>query len=56
MPLDRYFGGNGAEVMRKMKKRYGPEKGERIFYATHRALQDRETLRALAKRRNTSRT
>jgi hypothetical protein len=34
MPLDRYYRGHGREVMAKMKRRYGPEKGERVFYAT----------------------
>ena len=34
MPIDRYFGGHGREVMRDMKRRYGAERGERIFYAT----------------------
>lgn len=30
MPLTK----TGKEVLRKMKKRYGPEKGESVFYAT----------------------
>lgn len=34
MPLDRYYGGHGNEVMRKMKKRYGDAKAEQVFYAT----------------------
>ena len=34
MPLNKYFHGEGDSVMRDMKKRYGPEKGERVFYAT----------------------
>jgi len=34
MPLSKYFGGYGEEVMRKMKKQYGSEKGKRVFYAT----------------------
>lgn len=34
MPLDKYYGGHGRKVMRKMKARYGSEKGERVFYAT----------------------
>jgi hypothetical protein len=34
MPISKYYGGHGAEVMRDMKKRYGAEKGERVFYAT----------------------
>lgn len=34
MPLSKYFGGHGSEVMKKMKKKYGEKKGERVFYAT----------------------
>lgn len=34
MPLNKYFKGHGEEVMSKMKKRYGPEKGKSVFYAT----------------------
>lgn len=34
MPLSKYYGGHGEEVMRKMKKKYGEEKGESVFYAT----------------------
>ena len=34
MPLSKYFKGHGEEVMSKMKKKYGSEKGERVFYAT----------------------
>ena len=37
MPLskyDRWFGGDAAKAMRELVKRYGPEKGRRIFYAT----------------------
>ncbi len=34
MPVSKYYGGSGNEVMSSMKKRYGPEKGERVFYAT----------------------
>lgn len=34
MPLDTYFGGHGAKVMRRMKAEYGEAKGERVFYAT----------------------
>lgn len=36
MPLDKYYKGEGRSVMRKMKERYGDEKGERVFYATAR--------------------
>lgn len=37
MPLknyDRFYGGNAAKALRAMVKRYGPEKGRRVFYAT----------------------
>lgn len=34
MPVSKYYKGSGEKVMREMKKRYGPEKGERVFYAT----------------------
>jgi hypothetical protein len=34
MPISKYFGGHGEEVMKNMKEQYGPEKGERVFYAT----------------------
>ena len=34
MPVGEYYKGHGDEVMRKMKKRYGGKRGERVFYAT----------------------
>ena len=34
MPVSKYFGGEGRKVMSSMKKQYGEEKGERVFYAT----------------------
>lgn len=34
MPLSGYFGGHGESVMHRLKRRYGPVRGERIFYAT----------------------
>lgn len=34
MPLSKYYGGRGEKVMKAMKKTYGEEKGERVFYAT----------------------
>ena len=34
MPLSKYYGGSGEKVMKNMKKQYGEEKGERVFYAT----------------------
>lgn len=34
MPVKSYYGGRGSKVMSQMKKRYGKEKGEEVFYAT----------------------
>lgn len=34
MPVSKYYGGHGEEVMRDMKRRYGKKRGERVFYAT----------------------
>lgn len=34
MPLSAYFSGHGEQVMHRLKRRYGPKAGERIFYAT----------------------
>jgi hypothetical protein len=34
MPTSAYFKGHGAKVKRDMIKRYGTEKGERVFHAT----------------------
>ena len=34
MPVGKYFQGEGEKVMSNMKERYGPDKGERVFYAT----------------------
>lgn len=33
MPISKYFGGHGSEVMKKMKEKYG-KRGEQVFYAT----------------------
>ena len=38
MPLSKHFGGKGEQVMRAMRKTYGPEKAERIFYATENKM------------------
>ncbi len=37
MPIGKYYKGHGEEVMADMKKEYGAEKGERVFYATKNA-------------------
>lgn len=42
MPLDKYFKGKGEQVMANMKREYGAEKGERVFYAT---VNKRKSLR-----------
>ena len=34
MPVGEYYKGSGKKVMSSMKKKYGEEKGERVFYAT----------------------
>ncbi len=34
MPLSKYYGGHGEEVMASMAKEYGSEKAKRVFYAT----------------------
>ena len=34
MPLDKYYRGKGKKVMAEMKREYGDEKGEQVFYAT----------------------
>lgn len=34
MPISKYFKGHGKEVMSKMMKEYGKEKGKEVFYAT----------------------
>ena len=34
MPLSKHFAGHGEKVMKSMKKQYGEDKGEEVFYAT----------------------
>ncbi len=34
MPISKYFGGHGSEVMANMTKEYGAKKAKRVFYAT----------------------
>lgn len=34
MPVSRYYGGHGGEVMASMVKQYGSKKGKSVFYAT----------------------
>ncbi len=37
MPLSAYYKGKGPQVLRAMRRRYGHERGTRIFYATAHA-------------------
>jgi hypothetical protein len=34
MPIDKYYGGHGDEVMSDMQDKHGAKKGKQIFYAT----------------------
>ncbi len=34
MPINKYYGGHGDEVMSNMTKEYGDKKGKSVFYAT----------------------
>lgn len=34
MPISKYFGGKGKQVMSDMQDRYGDKKGKSVFYAT----------------------
>jgi hypothetical protein len=34
MPISKYFGGGGQQVMQNMAKQYGKKKGKQVFYAT----------------------
>jgi len=34
MPISKYYGGHGSEVMSNMTKEYGAKKGKQVFYAT----------------------
>ena len=45
MPISKYYGGHGKKVMADMKGRYGPEKGERVFYATENKRKKRKVRR-----------
>ncbi len=46
-PVKGYFKGKGREVLRNMRKEYGSEKGEEVFYATanKRKMKPRQTVR-----------
>lgn len=44
MPLNKHFGGHGAEVMAAMQKTYSnPKKAKQVFYATENAEKKRGT-------------
>lgn len=45
MPVSKYYKGHGREVMADMTRRYGKKKGERVFYATANALQERRAAK-----------
>ena len=34
MPIGKYYGGHGSEVMKKMTSKFGKKKGKSVFYAT----------------------
>ena len=40
MPISEYYKGHGRKVMSDMKRRYGPDKGESVFYATAAAKRE----------------
>ncbi len=37
MPINKYYGGKGKKVMKKMKKQYGAKKGKKVFCTTSNA-------------------
>lgn len=41
MPLSKHFSGHGSEVMKSMEKTYGPDKAERVFYATENSQKNK---------------
>ena len=53
MPISKYFGGHGTEVMKNMKSQYGAKKGKQVFYATEnkRKSEAGEPNRTLAAKR-----
>lgn len=44
MPISKYFGGHGEEVMQNMKEQYGDNKGEQVFYATSNKRKKKKKL------------
>ena len=43
MPLGKHYSGQGAEVMKSMKKQYGA-RAERIFYATENKMKSKKDM------------
>lgn len=46
MPISKHYGGHGREVMKSMKKRYGKDQGERVFYATENKMKPKSYMPA----------
>lgn len=46
MPLSKYFGGKGAQVMADLQREHGAEAGKRIFYATHNKMKKKKRTKA----------
>lgn len=55
MPIGAYFKGGGEKVMENMKKEYGAEKGERVFYATANKKGEKPNAKSAGRRRALSR-
>ena len=49
MPISKHYGGSGEKVMSSMKKQYGEEKGERVFYATENKQKQHPSMKGLRK-------
>lgn len=49
MPISKYFGGHGEEVMRNMRKQYG-DRAERVFYATSNKRKSKRSSQRKTKR------
>lgn len=45
MPISKYYGGHGREVMDSMTKEYGSKKGEQVFYATKNKLKKKKKVK-----------
>lgn len=49
MPISKYYGGHGSDVMKNMTKRYGTKKGKQVFYATANARKQNPAVEGLKK-------